>query len=174
MINDGVISKSWKNGVEYKKREIGCYLSHYKIYNLIKESQSSSDYTIIFEDDFKITSTHFLDDIEKALDNIEDDFDMLFLGNLNNNHGVKIKDNIYYVDKNEQLIGTHAILINNKNIEKIIKVTSDIDMAIDLKIDSLVKNNKINVLVMYPTIVIQESKDSNIRNMAIETFTTRR
>jgi len=170
LMGDNIISRIWENGPSYKKREIGCYLSHYYIYNKIAANLSSG-YTIIFEDDFKIESDNFMDDVNSAIKLTDGNFDLLFLGNINNNHGKLYDKNIYYVDKNETLIGTHCYIVNNKHIEKIISETKDIDMPIDLKIDDLYKKNKLNVLVMFPTIVIQSAESSNIRDITIETFT---
>jgi glycosyl transferase family 25 len=169
LMEDGVISKSWKNGPVYKNREIGCYLSHYYIYNKIVTNKAPG-YTIIFEDDFLIKDDHFLENVKNAIKDTNGNFDILFLGNHNNNHGEPIKNNIYYVNNAETLIGTHSYLINNKNIGKIISETENIDMAIDLKLDHLSKTNKLDILVIYPTFVNQGSETSNIRDMSIETF----
>jgi len=172
LMNDGEISRNWENGAPYKKREVGCYLSHFNIYKNISASLLLG-YTIIFEDDFKIESDNFMDDVNAAIETTNGEFDMLFLGNINNNNGKLFKNNIYYVNNNETLIGMHSYIVNNKNIEKIIKETMNIDMPIDLKIDNLSKNNKLNILVMYPIIVRQESNTSTIRDMTIETLINR-
>lgn len=169
LIKDGTISDSWRNGPEYKKREIGCYLSHYNIYKKILENQNSK-YTIIFEDDFQIKSDNLMKDVKKALDSINEDFDMLYLGNHDNNKGELFKNNIYRIDFNNRLTGTHAYVINNKNIQKIVDETKFVDAAIDWKIFNLSKEKKLNVFVIYPTIVDQSANDSNIRNMTVETF----
>jgi glycosyl transferase family 25 len=169
MINDGIISSSWKNGVEYKKREVGCYLSHYNIYNKIL-SDREPGYTIVFEDDFNVIVDHFIINVNKIVELLNDDFDIIFLGNHTKNHGKLLNDNIFYLDQNELLIGTHSYIINNKNIEKIIRFTKNIDMAIDWKLSTLGKNNDLNILVVYPTLVDIIDSESNIRNMNIETF----
>lgn len=168
LMDDGVISREWKNGPVYKKREIGCYLSHLNIYKKILTHQLTG-YTIIFEDDFNITTDNFMNDVKKAINVTKGDFDILFLGNHNSNHGELYSDNIYYVNKEETLIGTYCYIVNNKKIEKIIKETENIDTAIDIKLNNLSKG-KLNILVIYPTIVSQGAETSNIRDMTIETF----
>jgi len=178
LIDKGLISeKSYKkSNIEYKKREIGCYMSHLKIYNLIKNS-NSDNYSIIFEDDFNLESDNFLETVNDSINNLnkkEIDFDLLFLGNHNSNHGEKIVDNIYHVNSNEQLLGTHCYVVNNANIDKIISHTKLIDTAIDIKLDTLSKSNKLTILVLYPTIANQAGSNySSIRDMNIETFTHR-
>ena len=172
LMDDNIISRIWENGPSYKKREIGCYLSHHYIYNKIVTHHQEDDYTIIFEDDFKIESDDFLGDVNNAIKLTDGNFDILFLGNTNNNRGKLYDKNIYHVNNNESLNGTYCYMVNNKNIGKIISETEDIDMPIDLKINDLYNKNKLNVLVMYPTIVAHSSESSNIRDMTVETFTS--
>ena len=50
-------------------------------------------------------------------------------------------------------MGTFAYLINNANIDKLIKIIKPIDSPIDNKFDTLIKNNKINSLLVYPNII---------------------
>ena len=176
LINDNKISRNYKEGAEYRKREIGCYMSHLKTYNTIK-TKNHTGYSILFEDDFAIDNEQFntfvLGKIAE-LSSAKVDFDMLFLGNTNKNHGKQLMDHIYYVNEDDPLIGCYAILINNKNIDKIMKATSFIDSPIDHKIGDLSRNGQLNILVLYPTIVshLEETK-STIRDMSIETFINR-
>jgi len=169
MINDGIISSSWKNGAEYKKREVGCYLSHYNIYNKILNDREPG-YTIIFEDDFNIIVDHFIINVNKIVESLNDDFDVIFLGNYTNNHGELFKDNIYYVNQNDILIGCFGYIVNNRCIDKIIRFTKNIDMPIDWKFYTLCKNGELNIFVAYPNLVNIIDSESNIRNMNIETF----
>ena len=169
LMDDGIISRGWENGPSFKKREIGCYLSHFYIYNKIVANKLPG-YTIIFEDDFKIESDNFMDDVKKAINITKGEFDLLYLGNHNSNHGELYSDNIYNVNKEETLIGTHCYIVNNKHIGKIIQETEDVDMAIDIKLNDLSQKGKLIILVMYPTIVSQGAETSNIRDMTVETF----
>jgi GR25 family glycosyltransferase involved in LPS biosynthesis len=68
LIDKGLISeKSYKkSNIEYKKREIGCYMSHLKIYNLIKSSEPDN-YSIIFEDDFNLENDNFLEIVNEII-----------------------------------------------------------------------------------------------------------
>jgi len=170
LMDDNKIPRGWeKNEAQHKLREIGCYLSHYNIYTKILNDKLPG-YTIIFEDDFNIQTDNFENDVISLIKNSNDDFDMIYLGNWYNNHGTIINNNLYNLDKDNHLIGTHAYIVNNKNIEKIIKATTYIDMPIDHKIYNLGKNDELLVLVVYPTIVNMIDSPSTIKDMTIETF----
>ena len=156
LVNQNTLSENYN----HKMGEIGCYLSHLNIYKKIKENNKKR-YTIIFEDDFLINSDNLIDEVKKAIDvlnskNIE--FDFLFLGNLNDNHGENISDNLYYIDNNNNLYGTHGYIINNKNIDKIINNLNKIIKQIDNSIQDLSYNKVFNTIVIYPNLVNQESQ----------------
>ena len=106
------------------------------------------------------------------MDNKKQDFDLIFLGNLNNNKGEQIIDNIYKIDGKENLWGTHGYLVNNSNIDKILEKIKIIDMPIDNKYETLGKNSELNIYVINPTIVNQSFNKlpSNINDLSIETF----
>jgi len=171
LISDNIVSEGYviSNTNPHKLREIGCYLSHHNIYTKIL-NDNLPGYTIIFEDDFNIQSDNFENDVISIIKNSNDDFDMIYLGNWYNNHGTIITNNLYNIDKDKHLIGTHAYIVNNKNIEKIIKATKYIDMPIDHKIYVLGRNDELLVLVVYPTIVNIMDSPSTITDMTIENY----
>ena len=143
-----------------KKKEIGCYMSHLKIYDIIKE-KGNSGYSIIFEDDFKISSDHFLKDVYSSLNYLKEhnlDFDVLYLGTHTENHGELINDKTYKIDKGKDLYGTHAMLINHKNIDKIIENLKFIKVPIDVEYTQLCRSDKINADVIFPHIVNQQNE----------------
>lgn len=130
--------------------EIGCYLSHF---NLINNLNENDNYSVIFEDDFHIKNENLHEEILTILNKITIDFDILYLSNNYNNHGVLYKDNIYYTDKNNVIYGTQAYIIKNKNKSKIINNLLNLNEPIDVKFKSLIDSNKINGLIIYPIIV---------------------
>jgi GR25 family glycosyltransferase involved in LPS biosynthesis len=138
--------------------EVGCYLSHLM---LIKKASldTINDYTVIFEDDFKVKNNNLIDEINNIINKINGDFDMIYLGNLNNNYEKQIIDNIYTVDSYSPLWGTHALLINNKNANKILSNITNIDKAIDNKYKSIIDDKIIKAYVIYPTLVEQNTDD---------------
>jgi GR25 family glycosyltransferase involved in LPS biosynthesis len=163
LANENTLSENYN----HKMGEIGCYLSHLNIYKKIKENNKKG-YTIIFEDDFLINSDDLINEVKKTIDTLDSkniDFDFLFLGNLKDNHGENIANNLYYIDKNVNLYGTHGYVINNKNIDKIIDKINKIESPIDNTIQNLSYNNVFNTIVIYPNLVIQEGEfKSTIRS----------
>lgn len=132
--------------------EVGCYLSHFM---LIKQCiNSQSEYSVILEDDFVISDPNFNNNLKETLNKIKVDFDILYLGNITENHATQLVDNVYYPDKNQQILGTHGYLIKNKNASKILKSLYDINMPIDHKFRVEFLKNNINVLMLYPSIVV--------------------
>ena len=140
--------------------EIGCYLSHLNIYKKIKKDNKKG-YTIIFEDDFVVKSDNLLYEVKKIitiLNNKNIDFDFIFLGNLRNNHGKNIQDNIYNIDNANNLYGTHGYIVNNKNIDKIIDKTKKIDRPIDIIIQDLTYKKILTTIVISPNLIVQNNK----------------
>ena len=170
MVSEGILSPEFvdKNNIDdtskYRRRVIGCYASHLKIYDTIKR-KGNNGYSVIFEDDFDIKNEDFLDVVIKALKDLQNhDFDMLFLGNNHRNYGngevLKNKgdllvNNIHFVNGGQYFYGTHAILVNNKNISKIIDKTKFINSEIDTKLQSL-SGGDLKIFVLYPDIVEQQ------------------
>jgi GR25 family glycosyltransferase involved in LPS biosynthesis len=142
----------------WKPGEIGCYLSHHIIIKNIMKT-SSDDYTVIFEDDVVFKDT-LHEDIEKIINNLNGlcvEWDIIYLGNITNNHKEKIIDNIYTIDENNVCTGTHALLINNKNAEKIYKNNCNIVHAIDFQYKINIDNKHLNGFVIYPQLCFQQN-----------------
>lgn len=141
---------------------IGCYLSHLMV---IKNIDTNTGYTVIFEDDLKILDDDLHKNINTILDNMTDDFDLIFLGNLNNNHKDNYKDNIYYIDPNNHLYGNQAYIVNNKNAKKIYNLIFNIDDAIDAKYKELIDKKLLNGFVIYPILVEQKSENKEMNSL---------
>ena len=172
LFDDNILSRDWvnTNSNPHKFREIAVYLSHYNIYTKIRNDKLPG-YTIIFEDDFNIQIDNFENHVITLIKNSNDNFDMIYLGNNNNNHDKLINNNLYTHDNNVPLNGMHAYIVNNKNIEKIINATKYIDMPIDVKIHNLAKNDELTILVVNPTIVNHPNDSpSTIEDMNLENF----
>jgi GR25 family glycosyltransferase involved in LPS biosynthesis len=151
LLDSGFLCEKFSKSFPHKP-VYGCYLSHYNLLNKIKQD-NDSDYTIIFEDDFNIDVKDFDEQVNYIINN--NDFDIVFLGNLNNNKGIHVKDNLYRYDKNTPLWGTHGYLVNNKKIKNIIDNLQLMNDAIDVKYMNLLKENKIDGLVCNPILVSQ-------------------
>jgi GR25 family glycosyltransferase involved in LPS biosynthesis len=131
-------------------------LSHFNLLKKIKKTNKIG-YTIVFEDDFYIVSYTFMKDVNNILKKMSD-FDIIMLGNLNNNKGINITDNIYNIDNNRPLWGTHGYIVNNKNINKILETIKYVDMPIDIKYETLGKSKSLKIFVINPTIVNQQDQ----------------
>jgi GR25 family glycosyltransferase involved in LPS biosynthesis len=128
--------------------EIGCYLSHHKLIAQIKDS-GTEGYSVIFEDDIKIeNNTHSL--IENIIkQNV--DFDIINMGNtFNTPPGARVKANIYNIDKRRSYCGTWALLINNKNIEKLYQVNCNITSQIDMNHVEHCRQDNLQYLIVNP------------------------
>jgi len=173
LVVDKILSNKFLSDDKRKRGQIGCYMSHLKIYDIIKQKNKINNYSIIFEDDFMVVVDDFINIVNNSLTNlksIDKDFDMLFLQNNDRdgvqnvklNYGEHVIDNVYHLDPTNYFYGTLAIVINNKNIDKIINLMNYIEEPIDQKIQGLGYNNSLNVLVMYPVIVEQHHEIDSI------------
>lgn len=176
LLCDKLIDNKYSTNDKVKKREVGCYMSHLNIIKQINNSRTSG-YTIIFEDDFDIVEDTFIKTVRKIITKLEEnkiEFDIIFLGNLKTNHGESVieNENIYKIDQKEDLWGTHGYLINNSKTDKIVDKIKFIDMAIDIKYETLGKSCELIIYVIYPTLVNQQGDNlpSNINDISIETF----
>jgi glycosyl transferase family 25 len=136
--------------------EIGCYLSHLMLIKKCMEHEKK--YTVIFEDDFVLEDKNIHEKINKILNNVND-FDIIFLGNLNDNYDInkKICENIYEKNNNISLIGAHGYIINNRNINKFYNKLTNIDKPIDRKFEQIINENIIKGYVHYPSLVSQDN-----------------
>jgi GR25 family glycosyltransferase involved in LPS biosynthesis len=170
LIKEKILDPNFKEeGV--RKRVIGCYMSHLNMYKKIRNERLDG-YTVLFEDDFTIED-NFYEKIQKIIKNMENkEFDIINLGQVvSNNKGKQVIDNIYELDKKDFCAGTQGLLINNRNIDKIVEKLKYIDNAIDHKITHTGQKNELNIFVIYPYIVNQGGvSNSTINDMSIENF----
>lgn len=154
-----------------RKGQIGCYMSFLKTYNLIN-SKPHTGYSIVFEDDFIIKTDNFIRDVDNALKIMKNvDFDILFLGHnseiyangtIPKNRGKLLQGNIHHYDIEQTFYGMEGILINNKNIAKILQLVDYIDEPIDQRITRLAADEKLKIFTIHPVLVEQQDMQSNI------------
>ena len=130
--------------------EVGCYHSHMRI----MDSPKSTEYSVIFEDDFMV-QPGFHSKVQKIVQDAGD-FDILYLGNLDGNHAELVNGDVYKVDTTRYLTGMHGYVIKNENAWKI---TSKLEYkkAIDLELPDLINTGHVDGLVVWPSIVGQNS-----------------
>jgi GR25 family glycosyltransferase involved in LPS biosynthesis len=158
----------WIHGKSISRRnQLGCFMSHLRIIeeiknNNIKNSKNKDGYTIIFEDDFLVKSTNLYNDLIKIIDNLKDkDYDMVYIGNIWQNHKNKVINNIYEIDTQYNITGTHGYFIKNSSAEKIYKELIHMDRPIDLFYSNLIKENILKAYVVYPTLIDQQWESIN-------------
>ena len=165
-IFNGIIGKNINKLDEYDKNiklnykfktkgELGCYLSHLML--IKKAINSNKKYTVILEDDFTIVTKDLNQKILDITKKLNDNFDIIYLGNLYESKSEKIVDNIYKKSDIIPLLGTHALLINNKNALFIYNNLLNINGPIDNLLEKLINENKLNYYVIYPSLVIQDN-----------------
>jgi GR25 family glycosyltransferase involved in LPS biosynthesis len=121
----------------------------------IMDTPKKTKYSVIFEDDF-IVEPGFHSKVRKIIQDAGD-FDILYLGNLDGNHAERVKGDVYKVDTTRYLTGMHGYVVKNENAWKI---TSKLKYkkAIDLELPDLFKTGDVDGLVVWPSIVGQNSK----------------
>jgi len=126
----------------------GAYKSHKGVLELV-HAKKSSKYSVIFEDDFIVTS-----ELHKQVNDIInklEDFDVVILGNFEANHGQHVKDNIYRLDPNRLCTGTHAYLVKNENVPNITERLK-YKTNFDLELPDIIHQYNLNAFVIWPRI----------------------
>jgi glycosyl transferase family 25 len=135
---------------------IGCGLSHLFIWqNAVKNNYRN---ILVLEDD-----VHFTDDFTQYLQNvceeIPNDYDILYLHGDNPQHDSRFK----YIYKPTFPLLTHAMIISNQGLKKLLDIITEIDDHIDWKI---ARNTKqLNIYASNKQIVNQLWDDSNNSNL---------
>jgi GR25 family glycosyltransferase involved in LPS biosynthesis len=143
--------------VQSKSGEIGCYLSHHMLIKHIMDKADKDEYSVIFEDDVTF-KTQMCADIERIINNMKlkkVNWDIIFLGNIGKNRGKHIINNIYTIDTTRICAGTHALLINNKNAEKIYNINCVITHAIDFQYKLNIDKGLLNGYVIFRPLCFQ-------------------
>ncbi len=147
--------------------EIGCMLSHIKLFEKLMADEVYDQY-IIFEDDAR---THMNgNDVKKSISdlfkNIKNTPDILYLGKALDYcmEYKKVWKNVY---KPKRPLCNHAYLISKNGAAKILN-KKPFKLAIDNEIANLIYNEKINALAYHPSIYFQDvlSYSSNLRNLS--------
>jgi len=149
-----------------RKNEVGCYLSHLKTYDLIRDlkndNKTNKKYSVVFEDDFEL-APDFSEILERTLlklEGLDRDFDMLFLG-ISGNNGGKVIDNVYQTMPGS--FGAYGYVITNKNIERIIEKMKYIDNIVDVQMFDKGAKKELTTLRLSPVIVNPGSFATTIR-----------
>jgi GR25 family glycosyltransferase involved in LPS biosynthesis len=177
-INEITPSDSSMFDINYKKSTMSLILKHFYAYNEI--ANNTYDDALIFEDD-AILCDNFIDKLNKYIEQLPKDYDMLFIGDGCNLH---IEQNKIIPNKNiyEKCLYptrwggngcsrcTDSYLISKKcainlceYINKIIKINK-IKEAADFFINDAARDNNFKVYWAEPTIVKQGSQNNSFKS----------
>jgi glycosyl transferase family 25 len=160
----------WKNsyqGMNWKKAKkwdcyirgaLGCKMSHYYIVKKAKELDL--DYVIILEDDFLFTDN--ADEILKnsIFENINDNWDFIFLGGRLSGNNIKKINNI--ITKTESVITTIGYILNKKTYDSVLKNLVKYNYEIDSIFSNLSNKGYYNNYIIEPNLIYQTMEKSNI------------
>ncbi len=158
----------WIHGKSIPRRnQLGCFMSHLRIMEEIKEKNENNilnknGYTVVFEDDFLVKSQNLYDDLIKIINNLKNkDYDMVYIGNIWQNHKNKVINDVYEINTQYNITGTHGYFIKNSSAEKIYNELIHMDRPIDLFYSNLIKENILKAYVVYPTLIDQQWESIN-------------
>jgi len=143
LITDGLIAE--ENNL--RMGQIGCALSHITILKHIQ--QQDEPYGLILEDDVVIPPDFSVDRLK-----LPEDFDICFLGGCNIK-GEKVGENWIRptTKKGAFNLCWHAVLVNKKNVQKVLDLLTPLRRPIDSQIRE--EYDKLKVFYHYPNLISQ-------------------
>jgi GR25 family glycosyltransferase involved in LPS biosynthesis len=132
----------------------GCYDSHVRL--IEKTINDDAELFIIFEDDVEVTD-NFMDKLETIINNVPENWELLFLGGWNVGEKIKIND---YVDLAEKVYCMHAYMFKPETAKKLLNKFKNRVYKIDVLLCELLPD--INAYICNPTLAWQRPGFSNI------------
>lgn len=151
--------------------EIGCYMSHRTIYEMIKKEGWKK--TLILEDD-ALFDPAFMEIFNDLYDCCSD-YDMLYFGQWNYDKGVvqgeksALKDLVLTVKersvyKAERCWLTHAYAVDLSIVDTLLSQTKNLYASIDNVLADIQENNKLKVYAIHPALIKQDGTRSSLRD----------
>lgn len=135
------------------KGAIGCAISHMKVWE--KAVKNKNKYTAIFEDDV-VFYPEFEKYIKKCLDNLPDDFDILYLGASHAYTNYKHVNDYIKIPKTAYC--THAYIISDKGAKKLVSLLKcKVYAHIDVCINDHFSKHKLQNYIVFPELAYQTS-----------------
>lgn len=120
---------------DIKRGEIGCYLSHYNIFNKIKNN--NDNYSIVIEDDVEFDIKKNINIIKDVVNNAPLDWEIIFIGHNYYEETDKKEHstfNEYTLKKISLVFGTQSYIIKNdaifSKIDKLLPIKDSIDIIL--------------------------------------------
>ena len=160
---------------------IGCGMSHLLCWD--KVVKSGKDYSLILEDDVYF-SDDFEDQFTNAINNVPQDFDILYVGCYACDKGslqsklfsLVGRKNRKYVDVNDYVeipkltLATHAYVVSKKGAKKLLELLDGhISFHIDQELQSLSRKNKIKIYAIKKKIGFQTSCVNDATSVNVST-----
>ena len=162
LINNNIIEPDCQLGMG----EIGCFLSHIRLWRHCKLKYPKHKYYIIFEDDAICDTKYCSKILNLAMNKIQDmEIDVLYLGHCFP-RTVPMKSSVtkllnkFRIERKSSLC-THAMVITEKGLDKLIKYIADKPnpigkKPIDIVIQNLALEKKLNTYNIEPQICKQD------------------
>lgn len=147
-----------KHHYQLTRGAVGCYLSHLNVYKEIVKQKKP--YGLIFEDDVRILKNNILYDINKVIDTVPKDWDILLLGCVCFVCGKYAS----YYDVNRYFL-MHGYLIKRKSAEKVLHMLENepIEQQIDAKFSDLAERGLIKIYCLRNKLAVQWDMGTNIQ-----------
>lgn len=129
---------------------IGCFLSHYMLWNVLKNLNHQE--IIIIEDDI-IFKSNFIEKFKFYKQQLPDNWEHVFLGYScfdNANEPTKIKENVLKCKLSP--LGTFGYMIKKSSINTLLEINDNIWAHLDIQIQQLALN-KLNSYVFFPSLI---------------------
>ena len=145
--------------------EIGCFLSHKSLLQHLNTLDTPSDMAhLILEDDAKIDD-NFIEKWNISINTVDPSWDIIFVGLLGNN----VNDVKSGIGKPEYITGTHAYVVKQSSLDKII---AHIDIIYDPIDEVYAKGiNKLNIYALSPSKINQGGAPTSTIANTIERYT---
>ena len=143
---------------ELTRGAVGCYLSHINVYKSVL--QQDTEYAIIFEDDVRLIKPNILEEINKVLPTIPEDWDILLLGCVCFVCGKFVN----YYDVNRYFL-MHGYIVKKSSAEKILHMIENepIEQQIDAKFSDLAERGLLKIYCLRNKLAVQWDMGTNIQ-----------
>ena len=150
--NETVLPHDWA----HTAGAYGCLLSHVRVVREARDAGVSS--VLIFEDD-AVFDPQFKEKFATFIQELPDDWDMLFLGALHKDEPRKVSEHIARITKANS---TFAYAIRNTVFDAFIELNSRAENVLDM--NSYVLQERFNCYCLMPNLVWVESEYSDVQN----------
>lgn len=133
---------------------MGCWDSHRRLMETIKDAGNGA--TLVLEDDCIFIKDA---DLQKYLNELPKDWDMLYLGGINQDAPESFSEHLDYA---KNILQTHAYIIRDTFIPTLLQVLTNHRWKVDIVFSEAIKRGK--CFICNPPIALQSDSKSDINN----------